>query len=46
MTDEEHVQDIEAQRNLMIVVATDGPRINEVNAEYKARLETIRTALV
>ena len=45
MTDEEVIAEIEAQRNLMIAVGTGGPRIDEVNAEYKGRFEKLRTAL-
>lgn len=37
MTDRELIEDIEAQRDLMISVSTGGSRIQEVNDEYKAR---------
>ena len=46
MTDEELVEELEAQRNLMVSVSTGGPRINELNEEYKVRRERIRAALV
>jgi len=45
MTDEELIQDIEAQRSLMIAVATGGPRIQSVNTEYRERQDRIRNAL-
>ncbi|MDP3062258.1 MAG: hypothetical protein Q8O40_03435 [Chloroflexota bacterium] len=45
MTDEELVQEIEAQRNLMIAVATGGPRIDDANGEYKPRRERIHAVL-
>jgi len=41
MTDTELIQEIEAQRSLMIAVATGGPRIASVNAQYAARREVI-----
>jgi hypothetical protein len=37
MTDDELVSEIEAQRGLMIAVATGGPRIQEVNEQYALR---------
>lgn len=37
--------DIEAQRNLMIAVSTDGPRIKAVDPEYKERRRRIQRAL-
>jgi hypothetical protein len=37
MTDAELINAIEAQRALMIAVATGGPRIQEVNVEYTHR---------
>ncbi len=45
MTDKELLAEIEAIRVLMIAVATDGPRINAVNAEYVERREVIADAL-
>jgi hypothetical protein len=45
MTDAELVQDIAAQRALMIAVATGGPRIKEANSEYTQRRATIATQL-
>ncbi len=45
LTDEEIIKDIEAQRSLLIAVATGGPRIKDVNDEYKTRRERIREAL-
>lgn len=39
------LQAIEAQRNLMIAVATGGPAINSVNYEYSQRYFAIRQAL-
>jgi len=42
---DELLREIEAQRNLMIVVATGGPRINTVNDEYQQRRDWIRAAL-
>jgi hypothetical protein len=35
------INEIEAQRSLMITVATGGPRIQQVNAEYQQRRTTI-----
>ncbi|MCZ7665130.1 MAG: hypothetical protein M5U22_20355 [Thermoleophilia bacterium] len=46
--EEDLLADIEAQRNLMIAVATDGPRIKAVNAEYverRARMQQTLAAL-
>lgn len=40
-THKELISEIEAQRSLMIAVATGGPRIQQVNAEYQQR----RTAM-
>lgn len=37
--------ELEAQRNLMITVATGGPKIDSVNHEYKERRELIKIAL-
>lgn len=45
MTDTELIQEIETQRSLMIAVATGGPRIESVNAEYVERRETIAREL-
>ena len=39
------VNEIEAQRNLMIAVSTDGPRIDDVNSEYQDRRDRIQAAL-
>lgn len=45
MTDRELIEAIEAQRNLMIAVATGGPRIQLVNAQYSERRLGIRAEL-
>ena len=45
MTDDELIGEIEAQRSLMIAVATGGPRIPHVNAQYVERRERIATEL-
>lgn len=45
MTDDEIIAEIEAQRSLMIAVATGGPRIQEVNGQYMARRDRIATEL-
>jgi hypothetical protein len=45
MTDEEFIHEIEAQRSLMIAVATGGPRIQSVNNEYTERRQRIREGL-
>jgi hypothetical protein len=45
MTDDELVTEIEAQRSLMVAVATGGPRIQEVNPEYIARRDRITAEL-
>lgn len=45
MTDEELLEAIEAQRLLMIAVATGGPRIDDVNAEYVQRRRLIEREL-
>lgn len=42
---EELLRAVEAQRDLMISVATDGPRIKEVNPQYIERRSVIRKAL-
>lgn len=39
------VKEINAQRSLMIAVATGGPRIQSVNAEYQQRRDTIAAML-
>lgn len=39
------IAEVEAQRNLMVAVATGGPRINDVNVEYGQRRERIRSKL-
>lgn len=39
------IRDIEAQKNLMIAVATGGPRIQEKNDEYQQRRLQIKTEL-
>ena len=46
MTIEELVAEVEAQAGLLIAVATEGPRIDEVNAQYKARRRRIRAELL
>lgn len=47
MTDEELIEEIEAQRSLMIAVATgDYARIRSENEDYKARRQRIREELV
>ena len=45
MTDDELIIEIEAQRSLMIAVATGGPRIQEVNGQYVARRQRIAEEL-
>jgi len=44
-THEDLISEIEAQRNLMIAVATGGPRIQTVNAQYQQRRENIASML-
>jgi hypothetical protein len=39
------IREIDAQRNLMMAVATGGPRIASVNAEYQQRRDTIEEML-
>jgi len=39
------IREIEAQKSLMVAVATGGPRINDVNLEYRQRAERIRSQL-
>jgi len=45
MTEDELIAEIEAQRSLMIAVATGGPRIQEVNDQYTLRREQIAVEL-
>lgn len=45
MTDKELIAEVEAQRGLMISVATGGPRIQEVNDQYVERRQRILTEL-
>ena len=45
MTEDELIREIEAEKDLMIAVATGGPRINDVNEEYKAHLTRVQAAL-
>jgi hypothetical protein len=45
MTLDELVSEIEAQRSLMVAVATGGPRIQDVQSAYLERRERIRTGL-
>lgn len=45
VTDDELLEEIETQRNLMIAVATGGPRIDTVNDEYQRRRDWIQSAL-
>jgi hypothetical protein len=45
MTDDELIAEIEAQRGLMIAVATGGPRIQLANHQYVERRERITTEL-
>ena len=45
MTDAELVKEIEAQKNIMIAVATGGPRIESVNEQYRQRRGWIADAL-
>jgi hypothetical protein len=40
-THQDLIKEIEAQRSLMIAVATGGPRIQQVNVEYQQRRATI-----
>lgn len=44
-TDEDLIKEIEAQRSLMIAVATGGPRIQTVNAQYQERRERLGAML-
>ncbi|MEX2374246.1 MAG: hypothetical protein WD942_01505, partial [Dehalococcoidia bacterium] len=45
MTVEELQEEIEQQKALMVAVATGGPRIQEVNTEYRHRRSTLRREL-
>ena len=45
MTDDELLQEVEAQRNLMVAVSTGGPRIQAVNEEYQERRARIQREL-
>jgi hypothetical protein len=45
MTDEELLTQTEAQRSLMVAVATGGPRIDDVNQQYIKRRESIAAEL-
>lgn len=45
MTDAELISALEAQRSVMIAVATGGPRIQEVNGQYVQRRAEIRDEL-
>lgn len=45
MTDDELIAEIEAQRSLMVAVATGGPRIQEVNQQYIERRDRISADL-
>ncbi len=45
MTDEQLIKEIEAQRSIMVAVATNGPRIQKVNQEYIQRRDRIGSEL-
>lgn len=45
MTDDELLKEIEAQRSLMVAVATGGPKIQEVNHQYTERRDRIQREL-
>jgi hypothetical protein len=45
MNDTELIDEIEAQRSLMVAVATGGPRIDSVNHDYIARRRDVRAEL-
>jgi hypothetical protein len=45
MTDEELIGEVEAQRSLMVAVATGGPRIQQINDQYVVRRNRIATEL-
>ena len=42
---EDLIREVEAQRDLMMTVATGGPKINTVNDEYRKRRQTIAEGL-
>lgn len=43
MTDDELIKEIEAQRGLMVAVATGGPRVDRGVQELRLRLEQAHT---
>lgn len=45
MTDQELIQAIESLRNIMIAVATGGPRINDVNDQYQRTWREVADSL-
>jgi hypothetical protein len=45
MTDDELIREIEHVRDMMVSVSTGAPMIKDVNAEFRSRAETVRTAL-
>lgn len=45
MTDEELITGLEQIRNLMIAVATGGPRINDVNDQYQRTYANVSATL-
>lgn len=45
MTDEELIAELESLRNIMIAVATGGPRIADVNEQYQRALATVAPEL-
>lgn len=45
MNDDELLKEIEAQRSLMVAVATGGPKIQEVNHQYTERRDRIQREL-
>lgn len=45
MTDDQLLKEIEAQRSLMVAVATGGPKIQEVNQQYTDRRDRIAQEL-
>jgi hypothetical protein len=45
VTEPELIEEVEAQRSLMVAVATGGPRIDDVNTRYVQRREAIRLEL-
>jgi hypothetical protein len=45
LTDDALIEELEAQRSLMVAVATGGPRIQEVNDDYRERRSRIQDAL-